>query len=212
MSTRFIFRGLLVILILAGAGFLLGDLVDQAWMDQHVQDAGLRGLALFVFVGGLLISLGLSRQFIAFLGGYEFGFVEGSLLSLLAVIAGCIITFYIARLLVNSTRLSFNNSRIQRASEFLQENTFTMTLLIRLLPVGSNWIVNLAAGATGIRSLPFFTGSAIGFVPQMLIFALVGSGTQVGQTWQVGIAMTLMIVAGYMGVYLYRRSRQGTVA
>ncbi len=206
MSSRFILRGLIVILLLAGAGFLLGDLLDKTWIDQYVRDTGFRGQTLFVLAGGLLISLGLSRQFIAFLGGYGFGFVQGALLGMVAVIGGCITTFYVARLLVNSTRRTFQNPRIQKASEFLHENTFSMTLLIRLLPAGSNWVVNLAAGATGIRSLPFFTGSALGFVPQMLIFALVGGGTQVGQVWQVGIAMILLVVAGSLGVYLYRKS------
>lgn len=208
MSARFIFRGLLVILLLAGAGFLLGDLVDKAWIDQNIRNAGFQGQALFICAGSLLISLGLSRQFIAFLGGYGFGFVQGALLGMVAVIAGCITTFYVARLFVNSTRLTFQNQRLQKASEFLHENTFTMTLLIRLLPAGSNWFVNLAAGATGIRSLPFFAGSALGFIPQMLIFALVGGGTQLGQAWQIGIAMCLLVSAGCLGLYLYRKSRR----
>lgn len=207
MSSRFIIRGLFVILLLAGAGFLLGDLLDKAWIDDYVRNTGIQGQVLFVLAGGLLISLGLSRQFIAFLGGYGFGFVQGAMLGMAAVIGGCITTFYVARLLLGSTPRTISNPRVQKVSAFLHDNTFSMALLIRLLPAGSNWVVNLAAGATGIRSLPFFLGSALGFVPQMLIFALVGGGTRIGQAWQVGIAMCLLVVAGGLGLYLYRKSR-----
>jgi len=82
-------------------------------------------------------------------------------------------------------------------------------VVIRLLPLGSNWMVNIAAGASGVRSVPFFLGSALGYIPQMLIFALVGSGTRVDQFWQVAIAMAMLVVAVVLGVWLYRKYRHG---
>ena len=118
----------------------------------------------------------LSRQVVAFLGGYAFGFVHGFILAMLAVVAACIITFTVSRFLLRSFLLRHFSERIRQVDGFLQENTFTMALLIRLLPLGSNWMVNIAAGVSGVRSVPFFTGSALGYVPQMLIFSLVGSG------------------------------------
>jgi len=84
-----------------------------------------------------------------------------------------------------------------------------MALLIRLLPLGSNWMVNIAAGVSGVRSVPFFTGSALGYVPQMLIFSLVGSGARVDRFWQVAIAMVLFVIAAFLGGYLYRKYRHG---
>jgi uncharacterized membrane protein YdjX (TVP38/TMEM64 family) len=68
-------------------------------------------------------------------------------------------------------------------------------------------MISVAGGASSVRSLPFFLGSAMGYVPQMLIFCLVGSGTQVGQFWQVAIAMAMFVLAALLGVYLYRSYR-----
>ena len=209
MATRFIFRGLLVIVVLVVVGYLLKDVLDQQWVDTQIRDRGVTGELLFVLVCSLLGSIGLSRQVVAFLGGYAFGFVHGFILAMLAVVAACIITFTVSRFLLRSFLLRHFSERIRQVDDFLQENTFMMALLIRLLPLGSNWMVNIAAGVSGVRSVPFFTGSALGYVPQMLIFSLVGSGARVDRFWQVAIAMAMFVIATFMGGYLYRKYRHG---
>lgn len=207
--TRFIFRGLLVIVVLAVVGYLLKDVLDQQWVDTQIRERGVTGELLFVLVCSLLGSIGLSRQVVAFLGGYAFGFVYGFMLAMLAVVMACIITFAISRFLLRSFLLRHFSERIRQVDGFLQENTFTMALLVRLLPLGSNWMVNIAAGVSGVRSMPFFMGSALGYVPQMLIFSLVGSGARVDRFWQVAIAMIMSVLAVFLGGYLYRKYRHG---
>jgi uncharacterized membrane protein YdjX (TVP38/TMEM64 family) len=207
VALRFIFSGLLVIIALVLASYLLGDMLDRDWVDLHVRGAGAQGVVLFLLAGCLLTGIGLSRQLLAFLAGYGFGFTQGFLLSMVAVVAGCILTFFSARLLLRAVLLRHYARRIQRVEGFLRENTFTMALLLRLLPLGSNWMISVAGGASGVRSLPFFLGSALGYVPQMLIFCLAGSGTQVGQFWQVAIAMAMFVLAALLGMHLYRSYR-----
>jgi uncharacterized membrane protein YdjX (TVP38/TMEM64 family) len=209
MAAQFIFRGLVVIVLLVLASYLLGDVLDQAWIDAHVRERGALGGLLFVVAGWLLASIGLSRQLIAFLSGYGFGFLPGVLLAMLAVVAGCMTTFYVSRYLLRTFLLRHYSGYIGRVGGFVDENTFTMAVLVRLMPLGSNWLVNIAAGASGVRSVPFFLGSALGYMPQMLIFALVGSGTRVDQFWQVAIAMALFVVAAVLGAWLYRKYRHG---
>jgi len=205
MVIRVIFSGLLVISALPLVTWLLRDVLDQAWVDSYVRDRGLVGELVFVGLCTLLASIGLSRQVIAFLAGYGFGFNKGVLLAMLAVVSGCIVTFCIARLLLRGFLLKRYSSRIRRVDEFIRDNTFSMTLLIRLLPLGSNWMFNIAAGVSGVRSIPFFLGSALGYLPQMIIFSLVGSGARVDQFWQVAIAMAMFVAAAVLGVYLYRK-------
>jgi uncharacterized membrane protein YdjX (TVP38/TMEM64 family) len=209
MATRFIFRGLLVIVALVVVGYLLKDVLDQQWVDTRIRDRGATGELLFVLICGLLGSIGLSRQVVAFLGGYAFGLTWGFTLAMLAVVAACIITFTVSRFLLRSFLLRHFSERFRQVDGFLQENTFMMALLIRLLPLGSNWMVNIAAGVSGVRSAPFFLGSALGYVPQMLIFSLVGSGARVDRFWQVAIAMAMFVIAALLGGYLYRKYRHG---
>lgn len=206
---RFIIRGLLAIVALVVVGYLLKDVLDQQWVDSRIRDQGVAGELLFILVCSLLGTIGLARQVIAFLGGYAFGVVWGFMLAMLAVVVACISTFTISRFLLRKFLLQNFSERIRRVDGFLQENTFTMALLVRLLPLGSNWMVNVAAGVSGVRSLPFFLGSALGYVPQMVIFSLVGSGARVDRFWQIAIAMVMFVIATLLGIYLYRQHRHG---
>jgi uncharacterized membrane protein YdjX (TVP38/TMEM64 family) len=204
----FIFRGLVVIAMLVLLAWLLGDVLDRHWIDVYVREQGIIGELLFVCVAGLLISIGLSRQLVAFLAGYGFGFPAGLLLAMVAVIAGCVTTFYITRLLLRDFLRRRQSARLRRIDHFIHNNTFATTLLFRLLPVGSNWLVNIAAGASSVRGLQFFLGSAFGYIPQMVIFALVGSGSQLQQFWQIAIAMAMFAAAAVLGGWLFGRYRQ----
>ena len=75
--TRHILHGLALITVMTLLAWLLGDLMDRHWIDVYVRDRGVTGELLFVGVTTLLISIGISRQLVAFLAGYGFGFTGG---------------------------------------------------------------------------------------------------------------------------------------
>ena len=97
-----ILRGLLLVVLLALFATLLGDVIDRHWIDAHIREQGLTGQLMFMAATCLLMSLGLSRQMVAFLAGYAFGFLPGLLLSMIAVTGACILTFSVARWLLGA--------------------------------------------------------------------------------------------------------------
>ena len=117
-------------------------------------------------------------------------------------------SFYYARWLGQELLMSRYPDRIRRIDHFIHDNPFTMTLLIRLLPLGSNVFTNLAAGVSSVRSVRFFSATIIGYIPQALIFALIGSGTHVDPEWRIGLGIVLFIVSSALGISLYRRYRR----
>ena len=216
MNLRLILRGLAVLASLVAIGFLvrlsgLGDILDERWIDREVRGQGVAGELLFLGVGGLATAVGFPRQVIAFMGGYAFGFLYGTTLGLLAAVLGCLFAFFYARLLGRSLLANRLSGRIKQVDDFVRGHPFSMTLLIRLLPVGSNAATNLAAGLSSVAALPFVLGSALGYIPQTAVFALVGSGINVDPGWRIGIGVVLFVVSGVLGVYLYRRLRHGRV-
>ena len=97
-------RGLILIATLAAIGFAIEEsglrgALDSSWIDNRVRGHGVTGEVLFIGTGALLIAVGFPRQIVCFLGGYAFGFVGGTLMSLLASILGCVGAFSYARLL-----------------------------------------------------------------------------------------------------------------
>jgi uncharacterized membrane protein YdjX (TVP38/TMEM64 family) len=212
MSFRFLWRGLILISSLVALGFILkttglGSMLDKAWIDSDIRDQGLAGAAIFITASALFTAVGFPRQLIGFLGGYAFGLSQGTGLALVAVTFGCALSFYYARLIGRDFVTARFSGRIRRIDDFLAGNPFTMTLLIRLLPVGSNLVTSLAAGVSSVRPVPFIGGSALGYIPQTLVFALVGSGITLEPGLRIGLSILLFVLSGVLGVYLYRKHR-----
>lgn len=215
MKARVILKGLALILSLALLGYLfkssdLGNSVNEAWIDARVRGHGLSGALLFLLMGAVFTAVGLPRQIIAFLGGYAFSVALGTVLGALAALAGCLLSFGYARLFGKNLLRARLGARAGQFDAFIREHPFTMTVLIRLLPVGSNLLTNLAAGVSSIRPAPFLAGTALGYLPQTLVFALVGSGVHIAQTLKLSLAIGLFIVSGALGAWLYRQVRQET--
>lgn len=210
---RILARGLLLI-----AGFVAGSLalratgiesaLDERWIDSEVRGNGLAGELIFMAAGVLITGLGLPRQLVAFLGGYAFGFGLGSVLALLATVGGCVFAFGCARLLGREVVTHWFPHRLRRFDTYVAAHPFLLTLLVRLLPVGSNLLTNLAAGVSNVRAVPFLAGSAVGYVPQIVVFALAGSGVVLQPGWRIGLAIVLFVASSALGVHLYRLHRR----
>jgi len=206
-------RGLVLIATFVALGWLvkaygLFGLFDESWIDSEIRGRGLSGEVLYLAVGAVLTAIGFPRQAVCFLGGYAFGLGLGTGLGTLASLFGCALAFFYARLMGRGFVLHRFPERIRHIDDFLHANPFSMTLLVRLLPVGSNVVTNLAAGVSGVRAIPFLLGSVIGYLPQTIIFTLLGSGIHVDPAARIASSVVLFVVSGALGLWLFRRYRK----
>ncbi len=212
-------RRALAKLVLLAAGLLaagallreMGGVPGTAWVDRSIRDEGLWGELVFVLVGAALTAGGVPRQSIAFLGGYAFGTVLGSVFGLAAQMLGCAASYGWARLLGRSwaeRRLAGRfGHRLRPLRDVLAGSPFQATLALRLLPVGNNLALNLLAGLAGLKAVPFLAASALGYLPQTVVFALLGKGIRVEGAWQLGLGAALLAVSFAMGVWMWQRPR-----
>lgn len=214
MKLRTLLPGLVFLVTLIAIGYALESgalrgLLSEDWIDREVRGKGFSGELLFVAVAGLVTAVAVPRHVVSFLGGYAFGLGLGTLLALIGTEVGCALTFFYARAVGRPLVAARLGERVRRIDEFLAANPFSMTLLIRLLPVGNNFATNLAAGVSRAPARPFLLGSFAGYLPQTLIFALAGSGVELGGAPRVGVALLLFLVSAALGTWLYRRYRHG---
>jgi len=214
LKPRLLAKGLVMILTLAALGWALkmsglGDLLSEHWIDAEVKGRGLTGRLLFVGLGGALMAVGVPRQAVCFLGGYAFGFLEGTALASLSSVLGCMLCFFYSRLLGRELVMHKFAARVRRVDDFLKDNPLSMSMLIRFLPIGSNLLTNLLGGVSSVPAMPFFLGSLVGYLPQTVVFVLLGSGVQVDPVLRIGASVALFLVSAVMGVVLYRRMRHG---
>lgn len=210
LHPRLLAKGLVMIATLAACGYLLkvtglSNMLDTGWIDHEIKGKGLSGEAVYIGIGALAVAIGVPRQVICFLGGYAFGFTIGTALASVASLLGCIAAFFYARLIARELVESKFSARIKRVDDFLRDNPLTMALLIRLLPVGSNLLTNLVAGVSSVKPVPFFIGSALGYLPQTAIFVLLGSGINLDPEIRISASVALFVASGVLGAWIYKR-------
>lgn len=212
---RLLLRPLLLLCGLLAAGLALRLLPTDgaAGLLRAIVDPATHGwggsAGLFVGAGAVFCAIGVPRQVIAYVGGFAFGTTAGMILALTATVIACSVDFWWARLAGRSwaQRILAKRfgGRLARWDRFIAANPFLSTLMLRLLPVGNNLALNLMAGVSTIAAAPFVAASAIGFLPQTIIFALVGAGARVERPTQIGIGIVLLLVSGLAGLILMRR-------
>lgn len=221
-GTRPVLKGLAMLAVFGGMVLLaraLGleeHLADRQWVMAHVQGRGAEGVFFFLGFTALVTGMGLPRQLTAFLGGYAFGWFWGTLLATLGTALGCAMDFTLARTLGRDFVLSRFGRRVERLDAFLRADPWRASLAIRLFPVGHNMLTSVAAGVTSIPAMAFILGSAAGYLPQNLVFALAGAGisaeTGLSRALSIGLSVLLLAASGWLGVSVYRAyKRKGAV-
>jgi uncharacterized membrane protein YdjX (TVP38/TMEM64 family) len=210
------FRGLgfALLLLIAYAAAHYGWLEfigDQARVASYLKSHGPEGLVVIFLAGALFTGIGAPRQLLAFVFGFAMGGIQGAVISTLATAIGASGCFFAARWLLRSSLVQRFGHRMRRFDELFRERTLLKILMVRLLPVGSNLVTNLIAGCSGIGFLPFLAGSTLGYLPQMLIFALAGAGIGRADSHQVAVSVFLFMLAFAIGAFLYQKERNQTL-
>jgi uncharacterized membrane protein YdjX (TVP38/TMEM64 family) len=158
-----------------------------------------------VFVLGSVVytALGGPRQVLALSCGVLFGGLYGALLGTLLTGLGALLTmFAVQRLSLVWVRRRYAG-KIALIKAVLAEDTWIWVCVIRLMPVGSNLVTNIAAALSDLRMSSVFFGSLPGYLPQMLIFSFAGAGFALHDGSKLWISLGLLVFSTALGLYLY---------
>ena len=212
IGPRLALRGAIMIGLLIAAGVFINNYSFEdvaAGFDFTGDSEGswLGGTSTYFVIASLFTAAGGPRQAVSFFAAYSFGLATGFGLALAATVTGSAICVAAAVLFGGLAR-NLVRGRVDIAARIWRQHAFSMTLLLRLLPVGSNLFTNLAAGVAGIPFLRFLSGSALGYTPQTLVFALLGAGVNLGNEVQIALSVVLFIASVLVGVFIYARYRK----
>lgn len=207
------FKCVLLFVLLAGTLGVLQWLAPEVAVFTGLVDSylptGLPGYLLYILLTAGLICVAVPRQLLSFAGGYAFGVGLGTLLATVGVTLGCVLAFSLSRFSGRRFVERRFAGKIVPFNAFLSRAPFLLAVLIRLFPSGNNLLFSLLAGVSRIPAAPFFLGSCLGYIPQNLVFALLGSGAHVDPLWRTGLSAVLFAVTSLLGWWLYRRYRAG---
>lgn len=171
-------------------------------------------VALTIFLAGLSL---LPTHATSLIGGMLFGFVEGSMYALCAVVGASYLGFILISLLVKETTYKAILKHPRAANvhkELLKKGHLKavwLVSLIRLSPVMPFAATNVLLAAAKVKPVHFLVGSFIGLAPRVIIVATAGAGlaeldlsqgSNIGLAILGGVATVLLIF--YVGLIFKR--------
>jgi len=209
-SNRRLLFGLFMFVLAVVVGIILIKSPPTEWQSakqfgQYIQGQGLAGLFMFFLSAAAATSLGFPRQFFAFAAGFTFGIVAGVMLSSIAAIAGCSITFFVSRYCIADRVRRRYPSLVNNLNDLLVDHVFLKIFVLRIQPLGTNLITNLCAGVSNINASVFFVSSWFGYLPQMFVFALLGAGVRIDSYTHTALSLFSLLISLVIGYWLYKR-------
>lgn len=140
--------------------------------------AGLRGLPevsalmVAVFLVGGLVRIPVSLMVLV--TGAILGPWSGAAQSLVGALAGASLLYGLGRALGRPRVRRLAGWKVNRVQRALSRHGIMAILLLRLMPVASFSVINLVAGASGVRFRDFAIGTALGMAPGIFAMSVVG--------------------------------------
>ena len=144
-----------------------------SWVDAHRFLAGAAYFGLYTTLVAFSIP---ESAIVTIAGGLLFGTLIGGTLALLGSTLGAVIIFLIARTAFAKTVSRRARPLIRRIRPGIRRDGFSYLLALRLVPAFPFWLINLGAGAAGMRLAPYAAATLLGIIPGTFIFASIGDG------------------------------------
>lgn len=150
---------------------------------------------LFAVVFSLLIGVGLPRLWVSAIAGALFGTLWGTLLALVATLAGAAIVYSVGRAVLAGMVRRLMGPRLATWQVRFEANAFWWVLYMRLFPLSNATLAGLLCGACRISLRAYLAGSFLGFIPLTVVFAIFGNGGARGNLYLVGLGAILLATA-----------------
>lgn len=210
-TLRVLARPIMLLGAFIGLAVVMGRLpgVREMLAAAPAAHAGGKGMAIFILAASAFCAFGLPRQAVCFAAGAAYGIGTGCVLATIATLAGCLCGYGWGRWAGRPPMPARLAATMARLDGFVRHEPFASVLTLRLMPVGSALLLNLASGMLGVRVVPFMLATMLGSLPQTVVFVLVGSGIRLGAAWRIGMAVALFALSALVGLWLMRRVRMG---
>jgi uncharacterized membrane protein YdjX (TVP38/TMEM64 family) len=147
-----------------------------AFRDAHL----VQTVMVFLLAYVVIVAFSLPGALVATLtGGFLFGTLGGSLLSVTAATLGATLIFLAARSGLGArlkARMDASEGRIGAISRGLDGNQWSMLFLMRLVPVVPFFVANLVPAFLAVPLHRFVISTFLGIIPGSLVYASVGAG------------------------------------
>lgn len=149
---------------------------NKEWLCETVARSGVKGALIFIvaYAGFVALSVPGAALF-TITGGFLFGPWFGTAYAVIGATLGATVVFLAARVgLAGLVARAGPKVRLFEAG--FRDNGLNYLLVLRLIPLVPFWLVNLVAGAVGLKLSAYLLGTFVGIIPVTFIYASLGNG------------------------------------
>lgn len=164
-------------------------------------------LAALAYVAVYIVAVAFSMPGAVFLtlsGGFLFGAVFGTLLTVTGATIGATIIFFFAKTLFGENALDKFGAPAAKLADGIRRNAGSYLMVLRLVPLFPFFLVNLVPAFVGVPILTYVLTTFFGIIPGTAVFSLAGAGlgTVLDQGGAItpGSILTKEIIAGLCGL------------
>lgn len=144
--------------------------------------------------------------FMTIIGGFLFGAVLGTTLTVIAATAGATLLFLAARTALGDALRARTESWLGRMEAGFRQNAFSYLLVLRLVPLFPFFIVNLVPAFLGVGFGTYVAATLLGIIPGTLVYTLAGCGLgsilEAGGEFSIRSVLTPEMIAALTGLAL----------
>ncbi len=159
-----------------------------AWRSEHYFLMMMSFIALY----GLMAAFSApGAVWMTISGGFLFGPVAGTAVSVVGATLGALALFLAARYALGDILRAKAGPALRKMEAGFNENALSYLFVLRLVPLFPFWLVNLVPALLMVKLGTFVFATFFGIIPGTLVFALVGSG--LGSLLDAGMAPDLNV-------------------
>ena len=168
-------------------------------MTEFIQSFGAIAPIVYVLLFAILPIFFFPVPILAVAGGLAFGFVEGSLLTLLGASINCYLMFIISRrfgrdYVRNLLKRKLNEKQHDRIFNVSDDKLMMGLVILRLIPLVPYNLINYGYGLTNISLSKYMIASVLGIVPGTVVFLYFGASSNNMLSWQFLLSCVLVIL------------------
>lgn len=204
-----ILRFLLFLIVATGIAVVIinRDQLDQATLQQWLNDAGSAAPLLFMLVYIVGTVFFLPGSLLTLLGGVLFGPVMGTFYNLTAATIGAMLSFIVARYLASDWVANKTGGRMKQLINGVESEGWRFVAFVRLVPLFPFNLLNYALGLTRISLTQYSIATYICMLPGAIAYTYLGyagreaiaGDASIMETIQIGsIALALLAIVMFL--------------
>lgn len=143
------------------------------WVGRNLILAA--GAYVLVYTGAVAVSLP-GAVVLTLTGGFLFGAVLGTFLTVLGATMGATLVFLFARSIFGDRALDRFGAPAAKIADGIRRDAVPYLLVLRLVPLFPFFLVNLVPAFVGVGILAFVATTFVGIIPGTAVFSLAGAG------------------------------------